>query len=607
MKKEVLERIAKRLRYHSLVLPTKAGSGHPTSSLSLAEIITVLFFDHIKIDLKNPKNPNNDDVVLSKGHATPILWGVYSELGIVDESDVQNYRQHNSKLEGHPTPRMPWIKAATGSLGQGLSIGIGITEANRIQKNKAEVYVILGDGECAEGNIWEAAELASKRNTKITAIIDVNRLGQSGESIHGWKIKEWERKWKAFGWKTIIIDGHNILEIQKALKNSKNEKKPVAIIAKTIKGKGISFLENKKGKHGKPLNETELKKALEELGDIPEKQKTKIKEIAVKQATNNEKSNRTITTKKEIDKEVKDVREATRDAYGNAVLKIGKDIRVVALDGDVKNSTRMEKFFQKYPDRAIQCYIAEQNMIGIAVGLASKGIIPFASTFAAFLTRAHDQIRMAAISESNVKICGSHCGVSIGQDGPSQMGLEDLAMMRCLPGSVIMYPSDSLSTEKCTELITNHKGLSYIRTTRQKTPQLYKRNSKFKIGGSNIIKKSEKDKVLVITAGITLHETLKAYAILKNKGINIRIIDAYSIKPLDKKKIMKNCKGKRVFVIEDHYPEGGLGEAVSSLGIKITHICVKKMPRSATPEKSMELHGLDAKSIVKKIQTTLKP
>ena len=450
--------------------------------------------------------------------------------------------------------------------------------------------MILGDGECAEGSVWEAAALADRlQTTNLVAILDANRLGQSGESLHGHDVGRWVRKFGAFGWHVFVVDGHSVREILAAFESIRKLKGPSIIIAKTFKGKGVSFIEDKEGWHGKVLKPEELILALKELGPLPKViSKDFVKRPLSKVRGVSPKSYKLQTTNyKPVDKV------ATREAYGSMLKKLGADPRVVALDADVKNSTFSERFKEVFPNRFVDCFIAEQNMVGMAVGLSAKGFVPFVSTFAAFLSRAHDQIRMAGISGSNVKLCGSHVGVSIGEDGPSQMGLEDLALMRSVPGSVVLYPSDAVSAEACTSLLAGHKGIGYLRTSRPKTDVLYGNNESFKIGGCKVLKSGSKDKAVVIAAGITVHEALKA-----SKVVPITVIDAYSVKPLDEKTIRKACKGRKVIVVEDHYAEGGLGEAVSALGIPIVHLCVKAVPRSGKPEELLSKFKLDSSAIV---------
>ncbi len=606
-KKEALTRIATRLRVHSLRTTTKAGSGHPTTCLSMADLMACLFFDEMRYNPADPNDWANDELVLSKGHAAPIIWAVYAEAAIIPERELMKLRKITSTLEGHPTPRMRWIKSATGSLGQGLSIGVGMALAAKSVKSPGRVFVMMGDGECAEGSVWEAANSARNLSLdNLCAILDINRLGQSQETMHGHDIKSYERKFKAFGWNAIRIDGHNIDQILDALRKASEADKPTAILAKTIKGKGVSFLEDRNGWHGKPLNEDQLRRALEELGPMPElnakkyvKKPRRRKSLRLQKKYSFKRNTYTKNT-------------ATRRAYGNALVSLGRiNPAVVALDGDVKNSTYAEDFFEEFPKRSFQTYIAEQNMVGMSLGFSAKGFLPFVATFSAFLSRAHDQIRMSAYSFSNIKFVGSHSGVSIGADGPSQMGLEDLAIFRPIPGCAVLYPSDAYSTEGCVESLARHKGLGYLRTTRPATPLIYSKRHTFPIGGSKVLKKTPKDKAAIIAAGITVHEALKAYADLKRKGIHVRIIDAYSIQPIDKKTISREVleAGKRVVVVEDHFESGGLGDAAAAAlagKANIVHLAIKDLPRSGKPEELMEKYGISSSHIKKAVRMLLK-
>lgn len=604
-KRKALEAIAKRLRIHSIKMTTKAGSGHPTTCLSIADLTACLFFDEMKYNPKDSEDLANDELVLSKGHAAPILWAAYAEAGIIPEGNLMNLRKITSTLEGHPTPRMKWVKAATGSLGQGLSVGVGMALAMKLAKSPGRVYVLMGDGECAEGSVWEAANMGSLlRLGNLCAIMDINRLGQSEATMHGHDVQAYKRKFQAFGWETIPINGHRIPEILKAFKKARQNVKPTVILAKTIKGKGISFIEDKNGWHGKPLKEEEMKRALEELGPIPS--------IDARKYVRKPRKMKSLKPIKKYNfrKNIYNDKTATRRAYGNALLNLAKvNEAVVVLDGDVKNSTYAESFFEAFPKRAFQTYIAEQNMAGMGIGMSAKGFIPFIATFSAFLPRAHDQIRMAAYSFSNIKFCGSHSGVSIGADGPSQMGLEDLGMFRSIPGCAVLYPCDAYSTEACVESLAKYRGLSYIRTTRPATPLLYSREDKFPIGGSKIIKRSKNDKATVIAAGITVHEALKAYEELRRENISIRIIDAYSVQPIDKDNITKEVAktGRKAVVVEDHFQNGGLGDAVAQAlngKAEIVHLAINDMPRSGKPEELLDKYGIDAehiKSAVKKL------
>ncbi len=606
-KKKALEAIAKRLRIHSIKMTTRAGSGHPTTCLSMADIMACLFFDEMKYNSKNPEDLANDELVLSKGHAAPILWAVYAEAGIISERSLMSLREIASVLEGHPTPRMKWVKAATGSLGQGLSVGVGMALAMKLAKSPGRAYVLMGDGECAEGSVWEAANMGSLLKLRnLCVIVDINRFGQSEVTMHGHDVQAYKRKFQAFGWETITINGHRVIEILSAFKKARQNKRPTVILAKTIKGKGVAFAEDKNGWHGRPLKEEEMKKALDVLGPMPS--------IDAKKYVRKPRQmqNYQLTKKYNFKKNIYKDKTATRRAYGNALLNLAKvNQAVVSLDGDVKNSTYAEAFFEAFPKRAFQSYIAEQNMAGMGIGMSAKGFIPFIATFSAFLNRAHDQIRMAAYSFSNIKFCGSHSGVSIGADGPSQMGLEDLGIFRPIPGCAVLYPCDAYSTEACVESLAKYKGLSYIRTTRPATPLIYNREDKFPIGGSKVIKKSKNDKVAVIAAGITVFEALKAYKELRKENISIRVIDAYSVQPIDKNNITKEVgkAGGKVVVVEDHFQNGGLGDAVAQAlngKVEIIHLAVKDLPRSGEAEELLDKYGIDARHIKDAVKKMIK-
>lgn len=606
-KEDVLKKIATRLRIHSVKMTTEAGSGHPTTCLSVADLIACLFFDEMRFNPRDPYDWANDEFVLSKGHAAPILWAAYAEAGIISEKSLMTLRKITSVLEGHPTPRMKWIKAATGSLGQGLSAGAGMAAAMKLGKSPGRVFVLMGDAECAEGAVWEACSTAHYLKLgNLCAVVDINRLGQSGETMHGHDIKAYERKFKAFGWDAVSIDGHRIRDILKAFQEARKNRNPTVILARTIKGKGVSFVEDRNGWHGKPLKPADLQRAMEELGPMPS--------VKAKNYLKKPRKSAPLQLKKGFNFKRTPYREkvATRRAYGNALEQLGQvNEAVVALDGDVKNSTYAEDFFEAFPKRSFQSYIAEQNMVGMGLGMSAKGYIPFIATFAAFLTRAHDQIRMAAYSFSNIKFVGSHVGVSIGADGPSQMGLEDMAMFRPIPGCAVLYPSDGPSTEACVDTLARHKGLSYLRTTRPATPLLYGPDEKFPIGGSKVLKKSQKDVAAVIAAGITVHEALKAYEKLKKEGISVRIIDAYSVQPVDKAGITTEVgkSGRKVVVVEDHFPDGGLGDAVAmalSGKAEILHLAVQDLPRSGEPDELLDKYGINAEHIKRAVIKLLK-
>ena len=605
-KEDVLRKIATRLRIHSVKMTTEAKSGHPTTCLSMADLIACLFFDEMRFNPQDPYDWANDEFVLSKGHAAPILWAAFAEAGVISEKSLMTLRKITSVLEGHPTPRMKWIKAATGSLGQGLSAGVGMAAAMRLGKSPGRVFVLMGDGECGEGAVWEACSSASYLKLgNLCTVVDINRLSQSGETMHGHDIKAYERKFKAFGWDAVSIDGHRIRDILKAFQKARENRNPTVILARTIKGKGVSFVEDKNGWHGKPLKPDDMQRALEELGPMPS--------VNAKNYLKKPRKNAALQLKKGFNFKRTSYRDkvATRRAYGNALEQLGQvNEAVVALDGDVKNSTYAEDFFEAFPKRSFQSYIAEQNMVGMGLGMSAKGYIPFIATFAAFLTRAHDQIRMAAYSFSNMKFVGSHVGVSIGADGPSQMGLEDMAMFRPIPGCTVLYPSDGPSAEACVSTLARHKGLSYLRTTRPATPLLYGPDEKFPIGGSKVLKKSQRDVAAVIAAGITVHEALKAHEELKKEGISVRIIDAYSVQPVDKAGLASEVgkSGKKVVVVEDHFPDGGLGDAVAmalSGKAEIIHLAVRELPRSGEPDELLDKYGINAEHIKRAVKKLL--
>ena len=602
---EFLKNKAEQLRLLSLKMTTQAGSGHPTSCFSCAEIMSVLFFHEMNFDPNNMAALDNDEFVLSKGHASPILYAALHETGVINY-DLLKMRTFDSPLEGHPVPRMAGIRIATGSLGQGLAAAAGLALAMKIDKIDRRVYVLLGDGEMAEGSVWEAMNFAAKNNLdNLCAVLDMNRLGQSEATMHQWDADAYAKKAEAFGWTSIIVDGHSVPALVKAFADAKKQSKPVFIIAKTIKGKGVSFLEDK-DHHGKPVSPSDLEKAASEiekrikLSEFQQKNFIKAKRMP-------EKGRCEVETFYKSGDSV-----ATREAYGRALEKIGADSNVVVLDGDVKNSTFTEYFFKKYPERAFQCYIAEQCMIGVAVGLQARGKSVFLASFAAFLARAADQTRMAAYSRASIKIAGSHVGVSIGEDGPSQMGLEDIAMMRSVFNSAVLYPSDAVSSEKLTCAAANYEGISYLRTTRPKTPVIYKNDEEFFVGGSKVLRSSGEDKITIVAAGITLHEALKAADELQRQNINVRVIDCYSIKPLDTKTLLKAAEEtEAVITVEDHYPQGGIGEAVAALlagsagKAKVHILAVTKMPHSGKAEQLLAEQGIDKDGIVKRVREIL--
>ncbi len=608
------------MRYYILLSTTKAGSGHLTSSLSAVELIAVLFFKYFRFDLNDPDFIENDRLIFSKGHASPLFYSLYAAAGKISKEELLGFRTFGSVLEGHPTNRFKYTEVPTGSLGQGLSAGVGMALSAKMDELDYLTYVLLGDGEMAEGQVWEALELASyyKLNNLI-GIVDVNRLGQTGETLLGHDLEALENRIKSFGWRTYVInDGHNLEEIDKAYRFIISElpkaDTPYMILAKTIKGKGVSFLEDKEGWHGRILDKNQLKTALDELGKVNKSIKVEIEKPAnvssiMYQVSKIKKTKPSIihNTSFTIHDSV-----AAREAYGKALVDLGKLYEdVVVMDCDVSNSTFSCKFKEAFPDRFYEMFIAEQNMISVALGLSERGKVPYVSTFASFLTRACDQIRMAKLSGNHIVICGSHSGVSIGEDGPSQMGLEDLAIMRTGFNTTIFYPSDAVSTESLTHLAYGLDGIVYIRTTRPETPVIYSADEKFQAGGSKTLKETANDRVTVIAAGITVHETLKAYETLNKQGVNIRVIDAYSIKPIDANAILKAAEETQIIItVEDHYLEGGMGDAVLEVlaggrSVKMYKMGIKKMPKSGKQRELLDYEEISAESIVEKVRSLI--
>ena len=596
-------KLAQLIRYWILKSTTQAGSGHPTSSLSATDLMAGLMFDGtFKFDLKNPGNPNNDRLIFSKGHASPLFYALWAAAGAISEQELMTLRKFGSRLEGHPVMTFPFTEAATGSLGQGLSVGLGMAlNAKYLDKLPYKTYVLLGDSEMAEGQVWEAIQLASHyKLDNLIGVLDVNRLGQRGETMYGHKVLEYDKRLKAFGWQTIVIDGHKTPQIINAFKKTVKAKgKPVMIIAKTLKGKGVKFIENKDDWHGKALKPDELEKALKGLGKV---------DVSIRGTIELPKTAKPalLTSGKSelmpLDKPI-----ATRKAYGYALTRLAGKYPIVALDAEVSNSTYSDIFKEANPKRFFEMYIAEQNMVSSAVGLARRGKIPFVSTFAAFFTRAFDQIRMAQYSQANVKFVGSHAGVSIGEDGPSQMGLEDMAMFRSVLNCIVLYPSDAVSCDKLVEEMAKQKGLAYLRTTRGETPIIYNQNEQFPIGGSKTLRQSPNDRVTVVTAGITVQEALKAYDELEKQGIMIRVIDLYSVKPIDVPTLQKAAKEtKAIITVEDHYPQGGLGEAVLSAlrhaKAHVVKLAVTKMPKSGKPMELLDYENISTKAIVGEVK-----
>jgi len=606
-----LEDCANRLRVTSIETTAQANSGHPTSSTSCAEIMATLFFAEMRYDVQKPKDVNADRFVMSKGHACPILYAAWHEAGLLTHEQCMTLRQIDSDLEGHPTPRLNFIDVATGSLGQGLSLAAGLALAGKkLDKASYRTYCLMGDGETAEGSVWEAAAFASHNHLdNLLAIVDINRLGQSQETQLGHDLRTYAKRFEAFGWHTISVNGHSVQELLKAYADWKNIKgKPTVILAQTLKGSGIEGVENKEGFHGKPVPKEKADQIRKRLHNV-EPQKWNISKpiydvpnVDLKIGSNKLSSPPSYKIGEKL---------GTRNAYGTGLVKLAdNNKRIIGLDGDMRNSTFSEQLWKKYPEQYVECYIAEQNMVGVGIGLGCRArAIPFVSTFAAFLTRAADQIRMGAVSFANIKYCGSHCGISIGEDGPSQMALEDLAIFRAVPGCVVLYPSDAVATEYATELVSNTQGITYIRTGRPALPVIYENNEKFEIGKAKVVKQSKDDKIVIVGGGVTLSEAIKAHDELAKEGVHVAVIDLFSIQPIDRETLLAQAKrvGGRVITVEDHYESGGIGEAVSGAladqeGIRIHRLFVKEVPRSGTPDALLDRYGISAKHIVNAVK-----
>ncbi|MFO0706658.1 MAG: transketolase [Nitrospira sp.] len=604
---------ATQLRIDSIRATTEAGSGHPSSCCSAADIVATLFFSVMRYDPKNPKAPNSDRFVLSKGHAAPLLYAAWAEAGLFSKNDLLKLRTLSSDLEGHPTPRLSFVDMATGSLGQGLPVGIGIAlNAKFVDKVDHRTYVLMGDGESIEGSNWEAAEVARHHALdNLCAIIDVNRLGQSDPTMLQHDMEGYRARWAGFGWHAIVADGHDIAALVRAFDEAARMKgKPTVILAKTFKGRGVSFMEDSPSWHGKPIPKgEETQKAIDELTQQikPGTATTPTaKPTAVSLAPTS------VSPLGPSPYKLGDSA-ATREAFGVALEALGAvNSSVVGLDADVKNSTYTDKFGKKFPSRFFENFIAEQNMLGAAAGLAACGKVPFVATFAAFFTRAYDFIRMAAISQSNLKLVGTHVGVSIGEDGPSQMGLEDIAMMAAQPGVVVLYPSDATCTYRLVEVAANHKGMVYIRAGRPKSPVLYGSDETFAIGGSKVLRQSAQDVLTIVAAGVTLFEALKAHDQLKTAGLAVRVIDLYSIAPIDRPTLLSSARATqgRILTVEDHYAHGGLGDAVLSAvateGVKVHKLAVRVIPHSGKPDELVDHFGIGARSIVEAVKQIAK-
>jgi transketolase len=605
-----LEDVATRLRIDSVRATTAAGSGHPTSCASAADVVAAVFFDVMRFDPERPRAIESDRFVLSKGHAAPLLYAAWAQVGVLKRDDLVTLRQVTSGLEGHPTPRLPFVDVATGSLGQGLGIGVGLAIGARLAGSDARTWVLLGDSEMAEGSVWESAAMASyRRLDNLVAIVDVNALGQSGPTMYGHDLAVYQRRLASFGWRTITADGHDMRAVVSALRRaSRGRGAPTAIIARTLKGRGLEGVENAEGWHGKALPSAMAEAAISKLEARlhhvpPPRTRARTTRARVPAGEVHPPGDPPSRVAGEV---------ATREAYGDALVRLGSsDPRIVVLDGEVKNSTYAEKFLAAHPERYVEGYIAEQNMVSVAAGLAAQGWIPFVSSFACFLTRAADQVRVAAISRSNITLCGSHAGVSIGEDGPTQMGLEDLAMFRALPEAVVLYPADGVCTDACVQLAAAHQGLVYIRTTRMKTPALYDAGTAFTLGGSKTLRQSGNDAVTIVAAGITLHEALAAHEELHASGIAVRVIDVYCVKPVDETALLAAARatGNRVLTVEDHYAEGGIGDAVAAAlgpaGVRVERLAVRDIPRSGAPTLLLERHGIGRAAITARVKQFL--
>ncbi|MFN2465903.1 MAG: transketolase [Candidatus Dormibacteria bacterium] len=594
--------LAQQMRIDSIRCSTAAGSGHPTSSMSAADIMAVLLARHLKYDWEKPELATNDHLIFSKGHASPLVYAMFKAVGVVSDEELLTFRKIGSRLQGHPTPLLPWVDVATGSLGQGLPIAVGVALAGQyLDKLPFHVWTLCGDSELAEGSIWEGLDKAAHyRLGNFTAIFDVNRLGQRGETEFGWDLEVYKRRAEAFGCRAIVIDGHDVKEVDRALGEARDGAgRPTVIIARTVKGQGVKEVADKADWHGKPLPEDLAEKAIKELGGM--------RDIRVRTQPPEAGEPAPFEDAEGVDlpKYEKGEKVATRKAYGDALLALGGMPLVVAMDGEVSNSTMTIEFAKQYPHRFFEMYIAEQQLVATAVGMSVRGYKPFASTFAAFLSRAYDFVRMAAVSEADIRLSGSHAGVEIGQDGPSQMALEDLASLRAVQGSTVLYPSDAVSTAHLTKVMAETDGVVYMRTTRGAYPVLYGEDETFSVGGSQTVLSSAEDKVTLVGAGVTLHGCIEAAAELAKQGVNARVIDLYSVKPVDVETLLLAASETgAIVVVEDHYPEGGIGAAVLEALVprgatfKYAHCAVQGLPGSGKPDELMDLAGISPRHIV---------
>ena len=603
-----MKELAQQLRVDSIRAAAAAGSGHPTSGMSAADLMAVLFSNYLRYDFDTPEHRANDHLVFSKGHASPLLYALYKAAGAIDDAELLTFRELGSRLQGHPTPEIPWVDVATGSLGQGLPIAVGIaTAAAKLESSELRVWTLCGDSELAEGSMWEAFEHAGFMGlANLIAIVDVNRLGQRGPTMHEWDTSKLAARAAACDWHVQEIDGHDLEAIDAAYAAALAADRPAVIFARTKKGSGVSAVEDEPGWHGKPLENPEA--AIEELGGI--------REVSVEvQAPPEAKPFEVARSAVERPSYELGEKVATRAAYGDALAWLGSiDERVVALDGEVGNSTYAERFAAKHPDRFFEMYIAEQQMVASAVGMQARGWKPFASSFGAFLSRAYDFVRMGAISDADLKLCGSHVGVSIGADGPSQMALEDIASLRAVLGSLILYPSDANQAVALLDLMRQHRGVSYMRTTREKTPTIYAAGEEFEIGGSRTVRSSDADALALIGAGITLHECLDAAEQLSESGVEARVIDLYSVKPVDAEAILAAARETgAILTVEDHWIEGGIGDVVAAVlaengvSIRLERLAVTERPGSGPPADLLAAAGIDADHIVAAAEKALQP
>ncbi|GAA2266948.1 transketolase [Nonomuraea roseoviolacea subsp. roseoviolacea] len=600
-----LTELAGQLRVDSVRSSAAAGSGHPTSSMSAADLMAVLFACHLRYDFEHPDNPANDHLIFSKGHASPLLYALFKAAGAITDEELLSFRKRGSRLEGHPTPRLPWVDVATGSLGQGLPVGVGMAMAGRLERLPYRVWVLCGDSELAEGSVWEAAEHAGDEGlANLTLIVDVNRLGQRGPTRHGWDTGAYARRFGAFGWHTVEIDGHDPGQIDFALGDACNtRRRPTVILAKTRKGEGVVEVENREGAHGKALKDPDT--AVAELGGV------RTLTVDVHRPEFMPQPYRFDDGPLTLPEYEPGTRVATRTGYGEALAALGAARGdVVALDGEVADSTKTQEFAKAFPDRFFELYIAEQQLVAAAVGMQARGFVPYAATFAAFLTRAHDFIRMAAVSQASIRLVGSHAGVAIGEDGPSQMGLEDLAMLRSVYGSTVLYPCDANQAAALTAEMAGISGVSYLRTTRGDTPVIYKPGERFPVGGSRVLRHTPADRATIVAAGVTVHEALAAADELAAGGIPVGVIDLYSVKPVDKAALTAAATTTgNLITVEDHRPEGGLGDAVtdavSELGPRVVKLAVRGLPGSATPAEQLADARIDRRAIVEAVKRLL--